>query len=133
MFNCVLPQERQRLETILTLCAEYNKGEDTGQEPLSSARSGRRPSLENVLGGTASSAALHLAQKQRENDEENLKEECSSTESTHQEVRTSPSTAALLSGDRQVREFTLSASCMPLWNQHELGMCLASLTQWFEK
>lgn len=62
--------------------------------------------MENVLGGTVSSAALRLLQRQRESDEENLKEECSSTESTHQEVRTSPalSTAsALHNGDRQVR------------------------------
>lgn len=62
--------------------------------------------MENVLGGTPSSATLRLAQRLRESDEENLKEECSSTESTHQEVRTSPapSTAsALHNGDRQVR------------------------------
>lgn len=62
--------------------------------------------MENVLGGTPSSASLRLLQRQRESDEENLKEECSSTESTHQEVRTSPapSTAsALHNGDRQVR------------------------------
>lgn len=110
------PQERQRLETILNLCAEYNKGDNTGLDPLCSGRSGfpgsladgsgRRPSMENVLGGTACSTALRLAQRQRESDEENLKEECSSTESTHQEVRTSPapSTAsALHNGDRQVR------------------------------
>uniref|UniRef100_A0A8C9Y0W3 Pleckstrin homology-like domain family B member 1 n=1 Tax=Sander lucioperca TaxID=283035 RepID=A0A8C9Y0W3_SANLU len=102
--------ERQRLETILNLCAEYNKGESTGLDPLGSGRtgfpggladgSGRRPSMENVLGGTPSSAALRLLQRQRESDEENLKEECSSTESTHQEVRTSPalSTASTLSG-----------------------------------
>lgn len=109
---CVVPQERQRLETILNLCAEYNKGESAGLDPLVSGRtgladgSGRRPSIENVLGGMPSSAAIRLAQRQRENDEENLKEECSSTESTHQEVRTSPapSTAsALHNGDRQVR------------------------------
>uniref|UniRef100_A0A087XDY5 Pleckstrin homology-like domain family B member 1 n=1 Tax=Poecilia formosa TaxID=48698 RepID=A0A087XDY5_POEFO len=88
--------ERQRLETILTLCAEYNKGESVGLDSLGSGRlgfpgslgdcSGRRPSLENLLGGTPTSpAALRLAQRQRESDEENLKEECSSTESTHQE------------------------------------------------
>lgn len=104
-------QERQRLETILNLCAEYNKGEGGGLEPASSGRTGfpgvasdgpaRKPSLDR----TPSPAAFQLLQKQRESDEENLKEECSSTESTHQEVRTSPgpgSAAALLSGDRRV-------------------------------
>uniref|UniRef100_UPI0037E7C512 pleckstrin homology-like domain family B member 1 isoform X4 n=1 Tax=Semicossyphus pulcher TaxID=241346 RepID=UPI0037E7C512 len=106
--------ERQRLETILNLCAEYNKGESPGLDPLGSGRTGfpgglsdglgRRPSLENILGGTPSSATLRLAQRQRESDEENLKEECSSTESTHQEVRTSPApctASALHNGDRQ--------------------------------
>lgn len=55
-----------------------------------------KPSPDGVLAGP---------QKQRESDEENLKEECSSTESTHQEVRTPPAppAAALLNGDRQVR------------------------------
>lgn len=109
---CVLLQERQRLETILNLCAEYNKGESAGLDSMDSGRtvladgSERRPSIENVMGGTPSSAALSLAQRQRENDEENLKEECSSTESTHQEVRTSPgpgTASALHNGDRQVR------------------------------
>uniref|UniRef100_A0A3P9HWC0 Pleckstrin homology-like domain family B member 1 n=1 Tax=Oryzias latipes TaxID=8090 RepID=A0A3P9HWC0_ORYLA len=90
--------ERQRLETILNLCAEYNKGEAGPPDPLGSAAMGfpgslvdglgRRPSVENILGG----AVL----RQRESDEENLKEECSSTESTHQEVRTSASPAAAL-------------------------------------
>ncbi|XP_044059898.1 pleckstrin homology-like domain family B member 1 isoform X18 [Siniperca chuatsi] len=96
--------ERQRLETILNLCAEYNKGESTGLDPLSSGRTGfpggladglgRRPSMENVLGGTPSSATLHLVQRQRESDEENLKEECSSTESTHQEHEDSSSSGS---------------------------------------
>uniref|UniRef100_A0A8C4E1E0 Pleckstrin homology-like domain family B member 1 n=1 Tax=Dicentrarchus labrax TaxID=13489 RepID=A0A8C4E1E0_DICLA len=96
--------ERQRLETILNLCAEYNKGESTGLEPLGSGRTGfpgglsdsmgRRPSMENVLGGTPSSATLRLLQRQRESDEENLKEECSSTESTHQEHEDSSSSGS---------------------------------------
>uniref|UniRef100_A0A3B4VIK6 Pleckstrin homology-like domain family B member 1 n=1 Tax=Seriola dumerili TaxID=41447 RepID=A0A3B4VIK6_SERDU len=96
--------ERQRLETILNLCAEYNKGESPGLDPLGSARtgfpggladgSGRRPSMENVLGGTPSSATLRLAQRLRESDDENLKEECSSTESTHQEHEDSSSGSA---------------------------------------
>ncbi|XP_073339810.1 pleckstrin homology-like domain family B member 1 isoform X2 [Pagrus major] len=115
--------ERQRLETILNLCAEYNKGESTGLEPLGSARTGfpggltdglgRRPSMENVLGGTPSSATLRLLQRQRESDEENLKEECSSTESTHQEVRTSPApttVSALHNGDRQHEDSSSSGS-----------------------
>ncbi|XP_074535181.1 pleckstrin homology-like domain family B member 1 isoform X11 [Halichoeres trimaculatus] len=114
--------ERQRLETILNLCAEYNKGEST-LDPLGSGRTGfpgglteglvRRPSLENVLGGTASPASLRLAQRQRESDEENLKEECSSTESTHQEVRTSPApctASALHNGDRQHEDASSSGS-----------------------
>uniref|UniRef100_G3NNJ4 PH domain-containing protein n=1 Tax=Gasterosteus aculeatus aculeatus TaxID=481459 RepID=G3NNJ4_GASAC len=90
--DAVRPQERQRLETILHLCAEYNKGE-TSCDPLPSGSTGfpGGPSNDNAIGGPASSAAggLHLLQRQRESDEENLKEECSSTESTHQEVRTS--------------------------------------------
>ncbi|XP_021166427.2 pleckstrin homology-like domain family B member 1 isoform X8 [Fundulus heteroclitus] len=117
--------ERQRLETILTLCAEYNKGESAGLDPLGSGRmgfpgslsecSGRRPSVENILGGTpTSAAALRLAQRQRESDEENLKEECSSTESTHQEVRTSPApstaAAALHNGERQHEDSSSSGS-----------------------
>ncbi|XP_060928723.1 pleckstrin homology-like domain family B member 1 [Limanda limanda] len=114
--------ERQRLETILNLCAEYNKGEGTGLDPLGLGRtgfpggpadgSGQRTSVENVLGGTPSSAALRLAQRMRESDEENLKEECSSTESTHQEVRASPaaSTAsALHNGDRQHEDSSSTA------------------------
>uniref|UniRef100_A0A8C7K9Z2 Pleckstrin homology-like domain family B member 1 n=1 Tax=Oncorhynchus kisutch TaxID=8019 RepID=A0A8C7K9Z2_ONCKI len=90
--------ERQRLETILNLCAEYNKGDGPfggeaegrmgfpgGLGPVEGAA--RRPSMDSLAG----SSSLHrsMAQRQqRESDEENLKEECSSTESTHQEVRT---------------------------------------------
>uniref|UniRef100_A0A1A7X3X8 Pleckstrin homology-like domain, family B, member 1a n=1 Tax=Iconisemion striatum TaxID=60296 RepID=A0A1A7X3X8_9TELE len=116
--------ERQRLETILTLCAEYNKDDSMGLDPLGSGRmgfpgslahdSGRRPSVENVFGGTQSSPTMsRLAQRQRESDEENLKEECSSTESTHQEVRTSPAVstaAALLNGERQHEDSSCSGS-----------------------
>uniref|UniRef100_A0A8C7TJQ8 Pleckstrin homology-like domain family B member 1 n=1 Tax=Oncorhynchus mykiss TaxID=8022 RepID=A0A8C7TJQ8_ONCMY len=90
--------ERQRLETILNLCAEYNKGDG----PLGGEAEGRmgfpgglgpgegaarRPSMDSLAG--SSSLCRSMAQRQqRESDEENLKEECSSTESTHQEVRT---------------------------------------------
>ncbi|KAF4085909.1 hypothetical protein AMELA_G00100570 [Ameiurus melas] len=59
--------ERQRLETIMNLCAEYNKNDE--------------PSLL----GVSRPAVMH---RQRESDEENLREECSSTESTHQDMRT---------------------------------------------
>ncbi|XP_053502381.1 pleckstrin homology-like domain family B member 1 isoform X2 [Ictalurus furcatus] len=59
--------ERQRLETIMNLCAEYNKNDE--------------PSLLGVSRPT-------VTQRQRESDEENLREECSSTESTHQDIRT---------------------------------------------
>ncbi|AWO98492.1 putative pleckstrin -likey-like domain family B member 1-like [Scophthalmus maximus] len=93
--------ERQRLETILNLCAEYNKGES---DPLGPGRtsfpggladgSGRRPSVENVFVGNSSSASLRLAQRLRESDDENLKEECSSTESTHQEHEDSSSSSS---------------------------------------
>ncbi|XP_039862263.1 pleckstrin homology-like domain family B member 1 isoform X3 [Simochromis diagramma] len=105
--------ERQRLETILNLCAEYNKGEGTGLDPLCLGRSGFPGCLENAPGGTASSNTLRLAQRQRESDEENLKEECSSTESTHQEVRTSPAPSAastLHNGDRQHEDSSSAGS-----------------------
>uniref|UniRef100_A0A3Q2W823 Pleckstrin homology-like domain, family B, member 1b n=1 Tax=Haplochromis burtoni TaxID=8153 RepID=A0A3Q2W823_HAPBU len=105
--------ERQRLETILNLCAEYNKGEGTGLDPLCLGRSGFPGCLENAPGGTASSSMLRLAQRQRESDEENLKEECSSTESTHQEVRTSPAPSAastLHNGDRQHEDSSSAGS-----------------------
>ncbi|XP_035770943.1 pleckstrin homology-like domain family B member 1 [Neolamprologus brichardi] len=105
--------ERQRLETILNLCAEYNKGEGPGLDPLCLGRSGFPGCLENAPGGTASSNTLRLAQRQRESDEENLKEECSSTESTHQEVRTSPAPSAastLHNGDRQHEDSSSAGS-----------------------
>ncbi|XP_043094497.1 pleckstrin homology-like domain family B member 1 isoform X13 [Puntigrus tetrazona] len=79
--------ERQRLETILNLCAEYNKsdpsvGLDTGracQFPGMEEVSVRRPSPDPA------SVAAQSSHRQRESEEENLKEECSSTESQHQE------------------------------------------------
>lgn len=110
----VCPQERQRLETILNLCAEYNKGDGPfggeaegrmgfpgGLGPGEGAA--RRPSMDSLAG--SSSLRRSMAQRQqRESDEENLKEECSSTESTHQEVRTPLSPQALHNGDKyQVR------------------------------
>lgn len=113
-------------------------------DALSSSRTGfpgglsegscRRPSVENILGGTPSSSTLRLAQRQRESDEENLKEECSSTESTHQEVRTSPALStvpALHNGDRQVRGDTrlppgaLHAAAQPACASIVLGSALS--------
>ncbi|XP_029628762.1 pleckstrin homology-like domain family B member 1 isoform X14 [Salmo trutta] len=106
--------ERQRLETILNLCAEYNKGDGTfggeaegrmgfpgGLGPGEGAA--RRPSMDSLAG--AGSLHRSMAQRQqRESDEENFKEECSSTESTHQEVRTPLPPQALHNGDRYQHE-----------------------------
>ncbi|XP_043356833.1 pleckstrin homology-like domain family B member 1 isoform X20 [Dermochelys coriacea] len=99
--------ERQRLETILNLCAEYTRTDgitDTGNSHQHFPSDG--DATTNILTarrhskGSASLAALGLGKaivetgeatgtQQRESleksDEENLKEECSSTESTHHE------------------------------------------------
>ncbi|NXL83865.1 PHLB1 protein, partial [Alectura lathami] len=81
--------ERQRLETILNLCAEYTKtdGAELGDTPrllAGHADTGRRAPR-----GTGTTGPELGALRQRESlersDEENLKEECSSTESTHHE------------------------------------------------
>ncbi|XP_045069479.1 pleckstrin homology-like domain family B member 1 [Coregonus clupeaformis] len=107
--------ERQRLETILNLCAEYNKGDG----PLGGEAEGRMgfPGGLGPVEGAASrpcmDSSVHrsMAQRQqRESDEENLKEECSSTESTHQEVRTPLPPQALHNGDRYQHE-EQSVSC----------------------
>ncbi|KAL7838166.1 hypothetical protein AOLI_G00265700 [Acnodon oligacanthus] len=83
--------ERQRLETILSLCAEYNKGDPLVD--METARAGQFPGMEegsvqrpcpDPVGVAAQRTHAH-AHRQRESDEENLKEECSSTESQHQE------------------------------------------------
>ncbi|XP_048839312.1 pleckstrin homology-like domain family B member 1 isoform X7 [Brienomyrus brachyistius] len=83
--------ERQRLETILNLCAEYNKSDGPSMDgagrlgfPGESGGVGR-PSMEMV-----GAAPLRAPPRPRESDEENLKEECSSTESTHHEHEDSP-------------------------------------------
>ncbi|XP_066513422.1 pleckstrin homology-like domain family B member 1 isoform X2 [Hoplias malabaricus] len=83
--------ERQRLETILSLCAEYNKGdplvdmetERAGQFPGTGEGSVQRP-CPDPMGVAVQRTHMHT-HRQRESDEENLKEECSSTESQHQE------------------------------------------------
>ncbi|KAJ7416986.1 Pleckstrin like proteiny-like domain family B member 1 [Willisornis vidua] len=82
--------ERQRLETILNLCAEYTKTD--GAEPgdvhrllvAGDADAGRRvPRAAMTLGRAAEE--LRQRESLERSDEENLKEECSSTESTHHE------------------------------------------------
>ncbi|XP_059685656.1 LOW QUALITY PROTEIN: pleckstrin homology-like domain family B member 1 [Gavia stellata] len=81
--------ERQRLETILNLCAEYTKTDGTEMGDVhrllaGDADAGQRvPRGVVVLGG----ATKELQQREslERSDEENLKEECSSTESTHHE------------------------------------------------
>nr|XP_055052227.1 pleckstrin homology-like domain family B member 1 isoform X11 [Misgurnus anguillicaudatus] len=103
--------ERQRLETILNLCAEYNKGDgptgDLSRMGVSGlgSREGldvRRPSTDSV-----SSASLKLPQRHRENQKENLKENGSSTENP----------AALLNGQNGQAEDPGSGSISRL----ELG------------
>uniref|UniRef100_A0A673NMX8 PH domain-containing protein n=1 Tax=Sinocyclocheilus rhinocerous TaxID=307959 RepID=A0A673NMX8_9TELE len=92
MLLMIIKAERQRLETILNLCAEYNKGDgpagDLGRMGVSGlgSRDGlnvRRPSLDSV-----SSASLRVAQRHRESQEENLKGDRISTESAQQDGRT---------------------------------------------
>uniref|UniRef100_A0A8C6JFE9 Pleckstrin homology-like domain family B member 1 n=1 Tax=Melopsittacus undulatus TaxID=13146 RepID=A0A8C6JFE9_MELUD len=83
--------ERQRLETILNLCAEYTKTDstelgDVHQLLAGDAGAGRRVPRGAVALGCAAEE-LRQRESLERSDEENLKEECSSTESTHHEVR----------------------------------------------
>uniref|UniRef100_A0A8B9HXJ6 Pleckstrin homology-like domain family B member 1 n=1 Tax=Astyanax mexicanus TaxID=7994 RepID=A0A8B9HXJ6_ASTMX len=80
--------ERQRLETILNLCAEYNKGDEPGMG-FSGLVSGEAPGVRRPSVDLAAAASLRMAHRQRESDEDTVREECSSTESTHQEVEES--------------------------------------------
>ncbi|XP_078002999.1 pleckstrin homology-like domain family B member 1 isoform X21 [Phascolarctos cinereus] len=99
--------ERQRLETILNLCAEYSRadgGSEVGELPsigeaaMALALAGRRPSrsLPGTSGASGrgteelSGATQRLWESVERSDEENLKEECSSTESTQQEHEDAP-------------------------------------------
>ncbi|XP_004688882.1 PREDICTED: pleckstrin homology-like domain family B member 1 [Condylura cristata] len=99
--------ERQRLETILNLCAEYSRadgGPEAGELPsireatAALALAGRRPSrgLAGAVGASGRSseepggATQRLWESLERSDEENLKEECSSTESTQQEHEEAP-------------------------------------------
>ncbi|EHB08784.1 Pleckstrin-like protein domain family B member 1 [Heterocephalus glaber] len=101
--------ERQRLETILNLCAEYSRadgGPEAGELPsigeatAALVLAGKRPSR-GLAGAAVSSgrgseepggATQRLWESVERSDEENLKEECSSTESTQQEHEDAPST-----------------------------------------
>ncbi|XP_059038496.1 pleckstrin homology-like domain family B member 1 isoform X15 [Mustela lutreola] len=98
--------ERQRLETILNLCAEYSRadgGPEAGELPsigeatAALALAGRRPSrgLSGATGRNTEEpggATQRLWECVERSDEENLKEECSSTESTQQEHEDAPGT-----------------------------------------
>ncbi|OXB75923.1 UNVERIFIED_CONTAM: hypothetical protein H355_012891 [Colinus virginianus] len=78
--------ERQRLETILNLCAEYTKTD--GSELLPGHVDAGQRALRGTAGlGRAAEELGVLRQREslERSDEENLKEECSSTESTHHE------------------------------------------------
>ncbi|XP_047665282.1 pleckstrin homology-like domain family B member 1 isoform X7 [Tachysurus fulvidraco] len=80
--------ERQRLETILSLCAEYNKGDpvvdmETGRAGQFPETEGQRPGPDLV--GVAVQHSHAHTHRLGECDDENQKEECSSTESQHQE------------------------------------------------
>lgn len=88
--------ERQRLETILNLCAEYNH-EDSAAELAEVVRGGLLGGAAGTCPDTGGGTSLHgVVQRARENDEETQREESSSTESTHQECE------ELLSGQEQV-------------------------------
>lgn len=77
-------QERQRLETILSLCAEYNQ-EEHGMGLAEVVRNGLP--ADRCLDTAAVATAPLRPRRMTENDVEAQREECSSTESTHQEVR----------------------------------------------
>ncbi|XP_042355878.1 pleckstrin homology-like domain family B member 1 isoform X2 [Plectropomus leopardus] len=88
--------ERQRLETILNLCADYNH-EDSAAELAEVVRSGLLGGATGTCSDTAGGMSLQdRAQRGGENDEETQREESSSTESTHQECE------ELLAGQEQV-------------------------------
>lgn len=84
-------QERQRLETILNLCAEYTKTDGTEPGDVQRFLAGDVDAGQQVPVGAVALGRAAKELRQRESlersDEENLKEECSSTESTHHEVR----------------------------------------------
>ncbi|XP_036253436.1 pleckstrin homology-like domain family B member 1 isoform X2 [Molothrus ater] len=81
--------ERQRLETILNLCAEYTKTDGTEPGDTHRLLAGDTDAGQWVPRGAMALGHTVEELQQRESversDEENLKEECSSTESTHHE------------------------------------------------
>ncbi|NXH33076.1 PHLB1 protein, partial [Myiagra hebetior] len=81
--------ERQRLETILNLCAEYTKADGTEPVDVHRLLAGDTGAGRWVPRGAMPLGHAVEELQQRESlersDEENLKEECSSTESTHHE------------------------------------------------
>ncbi|XP_063211430.1 pleckstrin homology-like domain family B member 1 isoform X8 [Chroicocephalus ridibundus] len=81
--------ERQRLETILHLCAEYSKTDGSEAGDVQRLLAGEVDAGRRVPRGAVAlgRAAKELRQREslEKSDEENLKEECSSTESTHHE------------------------------------------------
>ncbi|XP_068274550.1 pleckstrin homology-like domain family B member 1 isoform X14 [Nyctibius grandis] len=81
--------ERQRLETILNLCAEYTKTDGTEPGDVHQLLAGEADAGRRVPRGAVALGHATKELRQRESlersDEENLKEECSSTESTHHE------------------------------------------------
>ncbi|XP_074704935.1 pleckstrin homology-like domain family B member 1 isoform X8 [Strix aluco] len=81
--------ERQRLETILNLCAEYTKTDSTEPGDMHRLLAGDADAGRRVPRGAVALGRAAEELRQRESlersDEENLKEECSSTESTHHE------------------------------------------------
>ncbi|XP_042076786.1 pleckstrin homology-like domain family B member 1 isoform X8 [Haplochromis burtoni] len=87
--------ERQRLETILNLCAEYNH-EDGSVELGKSGLLGAGRGLCSDSGGGMALPGDGRNQRVRENDEEIQREESSSTESTHQECE------ELLAGQEEI-------------------------------
>ncbi|XP_059389276.1 pleckstrin homology-like domain family B member 1 isoform X15 [Carassius carassius] len=96
--------ERQRLETILNLCAEYNKGDGPAGDLGLGSRDQlnvRHPSLDSV-----SSASLRVTQRHRGSREESLTEDSNSTESAQQDGRTPP---ALLNGQNGQAEGSLGS------------------------
>ncbi|XP_040006004.1 pleckstrin homology-like domain family B member 1 isoform X4 [Xiphias gladius] len=79
--------ERQRLETILNLCAGYNH-EDSAVELAEVVTSGLLGGAAGTCSDTGRGMSLQRVDRpvrMRENDEETQREESSSTESTHQE------------------------------------------------